>query len=161
MDEKLPRPPSLLAQPSYLASQVSKFGRRHLEAALAKRELALGHFAVLSALDDFGSLAQQQLAEALDLDKSNLVGWIDDLEERGIVARTKDPSDRRRNQVALTAGGRKLMSELQPAARASQQGFLDVLSASEQRTLISLLGRVLAANDADSNPAAANRSSRG
>jgi hypothetical protein len=50
---------------------------------------------------------------------------------------------------------------LQPAARASQQGFLDVLSASEQRTLISMLGRVLAANDADSNPAAANRSSRG
>ncbi|MQA62773.1 MAG: MarR family transcriptional regulator [Actinophytocola sp.] len=143
------RPPSLLAQPSYLASQVSKFGRRHLEAALEERGLRLGHQAVLSALDDFGPLSQQQLADALDLDKSHLVGRLDELQHRGLVTRSQDPADRRRNKVALTPEGQALASELRPVAIESQKGFLDTLTAAEQKTLTSLLRRVLAANDAD------------
>lgn len=148
MVDHSPRPPSLLAQPSYLASQVSKYGRRQLEAALEERGLRLAHQAVLSALDDFGGLSQQQLADALDLDKSHLVGRIDELQRRGIVTRTQDPADRRRNKVELTPEGAALAAELRPVATASQQGFLDTLSAAEQETLTSLLRRVLAANDA-------------
>lgn len=141
------RPPSLLAHPSYLASQVSKFGRRHLEVVLGEHGLALIHHAVLSALDDFGALSQQQLADSLDLDKSHLVGRIDHLESRDLVTRTQDPVDRRRNQIALTPAGKTLVDELKPVGRQSQQGFLTALSPAEQETLESLLRRVLAAND--------------
>jgi MarR family transcriptional regulator, lower aerobic nicotinate degradation pathway regulator len=148
MVDHSPRPPSLLAQPSYLASQVSKYGRQRLEVALEARDLRLAHQAVLSALDDFGALSQQQLADALDLDKSHLVGRIDELQRRGIVTRTQDPADRRRNRVELTAEGKALAAELKPVAVQSQQGFLDTLSTAEQETLTTLLRRVLAANDA-------------
>ncbi len=143
------RPPSLLALPSYLASQVSKFGRRQLELALAEHDLVLIHHGVLAALDDFGPLSQQQLADALDFDKSHLVARIDLLESRGLVGRTQDPADRRRNQVALTPAGQELADRLQPIARQSQQGFLQTLGPEEQETLVSLLRRVLDANDAD------------
>jgi MarR family transcriptional regulator, lower aerobic nicotinate degradation pathway regulator len=142
------RPPSLLDLPSYLASQVSKFGRRHLEEALAGHGLVLIHHGILAALDDFGPLSQQQLADALDFDKSHLVARIDHLESRGLVTRTQDPADRRRNQVALTQAGQKLITQLRPAARKSQQGFLEGLSPAERKTLISLLRRALDANDA-------------
>lgn len=148
MTAPTPRPPSLLGQPSYLASQVSKFGRRHLEGVLGEHGLALIHHAVLSALDDLGPLSQQQLAHSLDIDKSHLVGPIDHLESRTLAKRTQDPSDRRRNQVALTPAGQALVDRLQPVGRQSQEGFLQTLSAAEQKTLISLLQRVLAANDA-------------
>jgi MarR family transcriptional regulator, lower aerobic nicotinate degradation pathway regulator len=143
-----PRPPSLLAQPSYLASQVSKYGRRRLERVLREHGLALVHSAVLSAVADLGPRSQQQLADSLDLDKSHLVGPIDDLEERKLVKRTRDPGDRRRNQVALTPAGKSLTDELRREGQRSQKGFLDALSPAEQKTLISLLQRVLAANDA-------------
>ncbi|NNH73112.1 MarR family transcriptional regulator [Nocardia uniformis] len=149
MAEHRQRPPSLLAQPSYLASQVSKFGRKRLEAALADRGLRLGHQAALSALDDFGALSQQQLADSLDLDKSHLVGHIDELQRRGLVTRVQDPADRRRNKIALTPEGKTLAGELRPVAAESQRGFLDVLSTAEQETLTALLRRVLAANDAE------------
>jgi MarR family transcriptional regulator, lower aerobic nicotinate degradation pathway regulator len=142
-----PRPPSLVAQPSYLASQVSKYGRRHLERVLREHGLGLTHHAVLSALDDFGPLSQQQLADSLDLHKSHLVGPIDQLEDRQLVVRERDRSDRRRNRVALTAAGNALVHELQPAGHRSQEGFLDVLSPAEQKTLVKLLRRVLDAND--------------
>jgi MarR family transcriptional regulator, lower aerobic nicotinate degradation pathway regulator len=142
------RPPSLLAQPAYLASQISKYGRRDLESVLRERGLRLIHHAVLISLDDLGPLSQQQLAESLDFDKSHLVGHIDHLESRRLVERTRDPSDRRRNQVVLTAAGKELLTALRPVGRRSQQGFLDALSPAEQKALVSLLRRVLAANDA-------------
>ncbi len=150
MPERQPRPPSLLAQPSYLASQVSKYGRRQLEVALARHDLQLAHDAILSALDDFGALSQQQLADALDLDKSRIVGWVDDLTGRHLVTRSQDPADRRRNVVALTDRGRRLVKKLGPIASQSQCGFLGALSPAEQRTLGTLLRRVLEANDARS-----------
>lgn len=141
------RPPSLLAQPSYLASQVSKHGRRHLELVLEEHDLGLVHHAVLSALEDYGPLSQQELADSLDLHKSHLVGPIDDLEDRRLAKRTRDPSDRRRNSVALTRTGAALATELHTVAKHSQQGFLDALTQEEQQALTSLLQRVLAAND--------------
>lgn len=142
------RPPSLVALPSYLASQVSKFGRRHLESALGEHGLALGHHAVITALADFGPQSQQQLANSLDLDKSHLVGRIDHLEERGLVERTKDPVDRRRHQVTLTSEGSALAGGLRQIAQQSQQHFLTALSEPERQTLMTLLRRVLDANDA-------------
>ena len=99
-------------------------------------------------LGDFGPLSQQQLADSLDFDKSHLVGRIDLLGERDLVTRTQDPDDRRRHWVALTPAGRTLLNRLRPVAKQSQKGFLEALTAAEQRTLIPLLRRVLSANDA-------------
>lgn len=143
-----PRPPSLLALPSYLASQTSKYGRRRLELVLGEHDLVLIHHGLLAALADFGPQSQQQLADSLDFDKSHLVARIDHLADRGLLERTQDPADRRRNQIALTPAGHDLEQQLRAAAQKSQQGFLEALSAPEQETLISLLRRVLAANDA-------------
>jgi DNA-binding MarR family transcriptional regulator len=142
------RPSSLLALPSYLLSQLSKFGRRRLEEVLAEHDLVLIHHGVLAALADNGPQSQQQLADALDFDKSHLVARIDDLQSRNLVTRTQDPADRRRNQIALTPAGRALVERLRPVAQESQQGFLQALSPEEQDTLISLLRRALDANDA-------------
>ncbi|MGH4014095.1 MAG: MarR family winged helix-turn-helix transcriptional regulator [Pseudonocardiaceae bacterium] len=142
------RPPSLLALPSYLTSQVAKFGYHYLANCLREHDLLLGHHAVLTALDDFGPLSQQRLANCLNFDKSHLVGRIDHLEQRGLVARMKDPADRRRHQVTVTPEGQALLAELRPVAEMSQQQFLDTLTDSERETLMTLLRRVLDANDA-------------
>jgi MarR family transcriptional regulator, lower aerobic nicotinate degradation pathway regulator len=142
------RPPSLLELPSYLASQVSRFGRRYLAEALDRHDLHLVHHAILSALADFGAQSQQQLADTLDVDKSHLVGRLDLLEARDLVRRTPDPEDRRRYRVRLTPAGRRLARKLRPIALRSQERFLDPLTSEERETLLALLRRVLIANDA-------------
>jgi MarR family transcriptional regulator, lower aerobic nicotinate degradation pathway regulator len=151
-----PRPPSLLTLPSYLLSQLSKFGRRRLELVLEEHDLALIHHGVLAALADFGPQSQQQLADSLDFDKSHLVARIDDLQSRDLVTRAQDPTDRRRNQIALTPAGHALLDRLRPVAEESQQSFLEALSPAEQDTLVSLLRRALDANDATRGAAAAH-----
>ncbi|MGH3434816.1 MAG: MarR family winged helix-turn-helix transcriptional regulator [Thermocrispum sp.] len=142
-----PRPPSLLALPSYLASYTAGYGRALIERELATRDLKLVHNAVLIALDDFGPRSQQELSDSLRIDKSHLVKYVDTLEARGLLRREPDADDRRRHRVTLTPAGDKLASELQSIGRRSQQGFLDALSAHEQRTLVDLLARVLEDND--------------
>ncbi|GII81170.1 MarR family transcriptional regulator [Sphaerisporangium rufum] len=142
-----PRPPSLLALHSYLASQVAKYGTRHLEATLERHGLLLGHHAILTALDDFGPASQRELAGYLRIDKSHLSVRIDHLEAAGLVTRTPDPQDRRRHRVVLGEAGRVLLDRLHAAARVSQRPLLDPLTDAERLTLETLLRRVLDAND--------------
>lgn len=148
MDHDEMRPPTLLALPSYLAGHVARIGRRVLVESLAEHDLRLPHFAVLTGLADFGPLAQHDLADRLGLNRSHLVGYLDEIESRGLVGRERDPSDRRRQRVALTEDGCVLVRELQEVARRSQDEFLSVLTESERETLISLMRRVVTADDA-------------
>ncbi|GAB3348988.1 MarR family winged helix-turn-helix transcriptional regulator [Amycolatopsis echigonensis] len=145
MDEL--RPPTLLALPSYLAGHVARIGRRELVSALEAHDLRLPHFAVLAGLSDFGPLAQHALADRLGLNRSHLVGYLDELERRELVGRERDPDDRRRQRVTLTEAGKTLTRELKAEASRSQDAFLAELSARERETLISLLRRVVVADD--------------
>lgn len=141
------RPPSLLALPSYLAGNVARIGHRLLLEALAEHDLRLAHFAVLAALSDFGPLAQHELADRLDINRSHLVGYVDHIEQLGLVRRDRDPEDRRRQRVAPTAAGRELVRDLHAVAKRSQADFLSALSKSERKTLLALLRKVLGASD--------------
>ncbi|MET8126879.1 MarR family transcriptional regulator [Streptomyces sp. NPDC005231] len=129
-----------------MASHVARIGHLLLVDALAEHDLRLPHFAVLTGLSDFGPLAQHDLADRLGLNRSHLVGYLDTVEQRGLIRRERDPDDRRRQCVALTAAGMELQQRLHQPAQDSQRKFLDVLTESERSTLMELLGRVLRAD---------------
>jgi DNA-binding MarR family transcriptional regulator len=135
--------------PSYLLGQVSKAGRRHLQVTLTEHALKLPHYAVLCALSDHGPSAQQELAVGLDLDKSHVARFVDELSALGLVVREPDLVDRRRHSVRLTDAGVKTLKELQPAADGAQAEFLSVLTPGERTTLLALLNKVLDAHDTD------------
>ncbi|MEU0743696.1 MarR family transcriptional regulator [Streptomyces sp. NPDC006134] len=141
------RPPSLLALPSYLVSHVARLGHESLVAAVGEHGLRLPHFAALTALADFGPLPQHELAARLGLNRSHLVGYLDTVEQRGLVQRTRDPADRRRQVVALTPEGERLQRHLLEAARRAQDGFLGELTTAERHVLAELLRRILVAGD--------------
>ncbi|MEW2131046.1 MarR family transcriptional regulator [Streptomyces sp. NPDC005435] len=143
------RPPSLLALPSYLVSHVARLGHDVLVEAVAEHGLRLPHFATLTALADFGPLPQHVLADRLALNRSHLVGYLDTVEQRGLVRRTRDPADRRRQVVELTPEGEDLQRRLLAVAERSQEQFLHDLSPAERATLIALLRKVLVTEDHD------------
>lgn len=149
------RPETLLGLVSYVAGHVSRIGHRTLVAELAGHGLRLPHFAVLAGLHDFGSLTQHELADRLGLNRSHLVGYLDDLERDGLVSRTRDPSDRRRQLVQLEHAGQLLAAELIDGARAGEAANLAVLNTDELATLAGLLRRVVTADDARQACAAA------
>ncbi|MGW1465990.1 MarR family winged helix-turn-helix transcriptional regulator [Streptomyces sp. NPDC002308] len=139
----LSRPPGLLALPSYLASHVARLGHEALVDAVGQHGLRLPHFATLTALADFGPLPQHVLAERLGFQRSHLGGYLDAVEERGLVRRERDRADRRRQLVALTGEGADLQRRVRLVAEASQDVFLAGLTPDERETLTTLLRRVL------------------
>ncbi|MFE2044701.1 MarR family winged helix-turn-helix transcriptional regulator [Streptomyces sp. NPDC059477] len=142
-----PRPPSLLALPSYLAGHAARIGHDALVEAVGQHGLRLPHFATLTALADFGPLPQHVLADRLGFQRSHLGGYLDAIEERGLVRRTRDPADRRRQLVELTGEGETLQRRLWRVAERSQDSFLRGLTEAERETLTKLLRRLLDADD--------------
>jgi DNA-binding MarR family transcriptional regulator len=97
----------------------------------------------LTLLEGHGPITQQVLGEALRLDPSNVVGLLNELEERGLVTRRRDPADRRRHIVELSAAGAAELSRTSSRLRLVEDDLLRALSADERSTLHSLLVRVV------------------
>ncbi|MGW1784808.1 MarR family winged helix-turn-helix transcriptional regulator [Streptomyces sp. NPDC002143] len=148
MSNNIMRPPALLALPSYLAGNVARIGQDLLLQELEQHGLRLTHFAVMTAVNDFGAMAQIELSSRLDVDPSHIVTYVDHLEAMGLVARERDPADRRRTLVSPTPRCRQLQRTLNVAAQRSQSELLNALSPAEQRTLVDLLSRVVSFHDA-------------
>lgn len=144
MDEPTAQPPSLTALTTYLLSRTGKAARQRLAERLTERRLRLWHMAVLAALADFGPHAQRDLARRLSIDASDMTKIVEEIGALGFVERTRDPADRRRVVVALTATGRAALAELQAEAETVQDELLAPLTAAEREQLAGLLRRVFA-----------------
>lgn len=97
---------------------------------------------VLRLLHDNESMAMREIAESLFCDASNVTAIVDHLEARGYAERRADPSDRRIKRIAVTAEGRKLQQRMLDRLFEPLPGVTE-LSASEQRTLLSLLAKAV------------------
>lgn len=90
--------------------------RPRLFAIASEFDLAPQQLWALKALEE--PRPMHELAKALSCDNSNVTGIVDRLEERGLVRRTSDPSDRRVRLLVLTDEGRRVRGEI--AARMTQ-----------------------------------------
>lgn len=103
--------------------------------------------AVLLLLADREPESQQQAAQRLAVDRTTMVGLLDGLEAKSLVARRPDPADRRRNVVELTRAGRTTLAEATRASDEAERQLLAGLDAADAALLRQLLGRI-AADDA-------------
>src|SRR3989449_10447349 len=88
-----------------LLEHLARVGRREFETTLAPGGLRPRHLIALKLLREEGPASQQGLTEALRLDPSNVVALLNELEERELITRRRDPSDRRRHIVEISPRG--------------------------------------------------------
>jgi DNA-binding MarR family transcriptional regulator len=103
----------------------------------------------LSYLRDHDGAPQQELAEALCMDANNVVLLLNELEDLGHVARRRDPEDRRRHRVELTAQGRRALVKAERAQETIEDEVLGALDPDERATLWRLLTRALRGAEPD------------
>jgi DNA-binding MarR family transcriptional regulator len=90
-----------------------------------------GEFTVLALTAANPGMSQNDLSRCSGFDKTTIVAILDDLERRGWAQRTRDPSDRRRHQVEVTADGLSMLDELLDHALENERAATGALSASE------------------------------
>lgn len=132
--------------PSWLIAQVARRSQLLVEDALAQDGARRQHYVVLASLAEQGQASQADLGRRLWIDRSDLHALLNDLEQRGWVARVRDDQDRRRNVVTLTRPGRAALVRLDKRVDAAQDALLASLPAGDRRQLLRLLERVIADN---------------
>jgi DNA-binding MarR family transcriptional regulator len=97
-------------------------------AALAPLGVSGRQLAVLLVIAEQPSGSQLGIATRMGLDRTTMVTLIDDLERAGLVQRSPDPADRRRNVVDLTTQGRKTTRQGAALSEQAEKSFLEPLS---------------------------------
>jgi MarR family transcriptional regulator, lower aerobic nicotinate degradation pathway regulator len=106
--------------------------------------LTTTQFGILTTLAPYsGALDQIGLAQLLGLDRSTTGLVVGLLERRKLLQRTPHPHDRRRQVLALTPEGRRLLVTVAPAVDRAVQRLLEPFSKSEAAIFHALLDRLL------------------
>ena len=140
-------PARLRVLPTWLLGQAALQGHRIGAETLGAVGAHRSHYAVLTALEEFGPASQAALGRRCGIDPSDMVALMARLTGDDLVERQPDPADRRRNVVSITAAGRRRLDVLAAAADAAQDALLEPLSAEERTTLVDLLTRVVGRRD--------------
>jgi DNA-binding MarR family transcriptional regulator len=97
----------------------------------------------LSYLGDHDGAPQQELVDVLCMDAKNVVLLLNELEDVGYLIRRRDPEDRRRHRVHITAAGREALVRAARAQEAIEDDVLQALDAAERVNLWRLLTRAV------------------
>src|SRR5689334_8540596 len=128
-----------------LLEHLARVGRRAFENTLEPGDLRPRHLIALKLLSERGPASQQALADSLSMDPSNVVGLLNELEERKLVTRRRDSTDRRRHIVELSPRGKKELCRAFDRLRRIDDDLLSPLSVRERATLYELLVRAVGA----------------
>ncbi len=103
----------------------------------------LKELATLSFLRDYEETTQQALTEGLCIDANYCVLLLNDLEAADLVERRRDPADRRRHIVSMTAEGRAALQRAEAAQQTLEDVILGALDDEERSSLAHLLRKAI------------------
>jgi MarR family transcriptional regulator, lower aerobic nicotinate degradation pathway regulator len=122
-----------------LLDHLARRMRLRAESVLAPLGLRPRHLVALTVLRERGECSQQALATTLQMDGTNVVGLLNELEADDLIERRRSPQDRRRHVVELTDAGIRHLAKAEFALAASEDEVLAALDATQRETLYGLL----------------------
>jgi DNA-binding MarR family transcriptional regulator len=141
LDPRTPRP--LRESTGFLVTRAHQRTHREFLAALEPLEIEPRHYGTLRALRAAGSATQGQLAGLLDVSPATVVQIVDDLERRGLVARRRDPVDRRAYQLHLIDDADSVLDQVEVIAAEVIAHRFGGPRSRAHKDLVRLLGQLL------------------
>jgi DNA-binding MarR family transcriptional regulator len=141
---------------SALLSHLARLIQMRSQDELEPLGLRPRHFVALTVLRGSGGVSgQQELAAELQVDRTNLVGLLNELEAEGLILRRRASEDRRRHIVELTAEGGERLAAAETAIGAAEDEILGALTDRQREQLFELLRKAAAGRAPDCAGAAA------
>jgi MarR family transcriptional regulator, lower aerobic nicotinate degradation pathway regulator len=134
-------PVGVASRPSLLLARIGAALEAAADEWLAPSGLTGRDYAVLAILTDDIPDTQLDLARMLGKAPGIVVIAVDRLEHAGLVERQRDPADRRRSRVTVTAEGRRALRKADRIADGGLARLLPGLDSPERKLLCDLLAR--------------------
>jgi DNA-binding MarR family transcriptional regulator len=122
-----------------LLDHLARRMRLRAESVLAPLGLRPRHLLTLTVLRDRAGCSQQALSATLEMDGTNIVGLLNELEAEKLIERRRSPEDRRRHVVELTDAGAQILAKAEFALAAAENEVLGALDDEQRETLYGLL----------------------
>jgi DNA-binding MarR family transcriptional regulator len=116
---------------------------RVLRDDLARFNITFSQFQHLWQLFGQDGVSQAEVSRRIGIETASSTSVIEQLESRGLIRRVRDPDDRRRIIVTLTAAGRRLEGALTESAVAVNSTAREGLSGGEIKVLFSVVERIV------------------
>jgi DNA-binding MarR family transcriptional regulator len=116
--------PELDSRLGYLLKHAQQRLFELTNAALAPYGIVGRELAVLLVLDAAEPTSQLDMANRLGIDRTTMVVMLNTLQDKGLVRRTLDDADRRKNIVELTPAGKRTLVEARRAGDEAEREFL-------------------------------------
>jgi DNA-binding MarR family transcriptional regulator len=129
---------------AFLLVQLGTLVARQFREQLEPLGIEPRHFGMLTRLAENEGKAQQAIGELIGLNPTQMVFLVDELEDRGLVERRRNPADRRSYGLYLTDAGRDMLARVQAVARDHQGALGSSLTEAEREQLTALLRRLAA-----------------
>ena len=97
---------------------------------------------VLRVSSEFGTLDTKTLADRASLLLPSLTRIITTLRNKGLISQTRDNKDRRRQFIAITPSGQKVIDDNEDRAAEIVAGFKRTLGTEDYERLLDLLARL-------------------
>jgi DNA-binding MarR family transcriptional regulator len=115
---------------------------RRSDAAFARLGVTADQFVLMSAMADGHPATQRELADRTSSDPNTVRAMLILLEQRGLIARTPHPTDRRARNATLTPKGLKTHRALWAAGQGVRDRMLVALGMADAQILTDLLARL-------------------
>lgn len=147
------------AAPEVLSSRLGYLLKHAHQRLVAEGSRALAPYgidgrelAVLALVGAHEGLSQLEAAGRLGIDRTTMVALLDALEEKSLVARHRDPHDRRRNTVALTPTGADRLHAAEAVRAEVERRFLAPLPEQDAARFLAALRTLEAAAPPAASP---------
>jgi DNA-binding MarR family transcriptional regulator len=128
----------------YLVRRLHNLIVPRAEALFADADFTFSQWVVLMAVRDGIANTCGEIARHMDHDTGATTRLVDQLEERGFLARRRSTTDRRVVHLEITPAGKALATSLMPRLVGFWNEVLEGFSPQEASQMISLLTRLLA-----------------
>ena len=104
--------------------------------------VSIPEWRVIAVIAEHGRISQQAICQLTRMDKVTVSRAAIALVDRKLIARTRNPDDKRSQLLALAAAGRQLYESIAPRAMEMEAQIFSCLSAQDRLMLMRLLGSI-------------------
>jgi DNA-binding MarR family transcriptional regulator len=115
---------------------------RHFTETFSHIDLTQKQVSVLWLVDDHPDIAQTDLAQRMRMDRATTMAIVNRLQDRGYLVRGASLTDRRKQTLNLTDGGRAALVQAKDAIREHERWLKSRFTDKEIEVLIEMLTRI-------------------